>query len=373
MSLKLSAEQIELQRTIRGFFAKHLTPAYLRTRIQNGFLPDPDFWKGLDALGLFGYFSSLDAEMCPTVRDLAILAFECGRALCPHNVLETILGGAFLFSITPDLNLSQETIKQFREACRTADVRVAIVPEKLLRDNSLTISKKAAKFQIDGEISLINRSANLDYIILPITVAPNESLHGTYLIDLKTSDKNKYSASSLPCLDLTIDLCAVKFSSFEVIRLTQVDPKNLRALHETIKASELAGLCAKVVELTTEYVKVRKQFKVPIGGFQAVQHRLSEMYLLSEAMRALSDFAAWSLESSQQQGALACSAAIAFATEHAAEVVEGAIQLHGGIGFTWEFDLHLYLRRAKFVEMVFGRTEADYLGIVEDVLRSANK
>ena len=112
-----------------------------------------------------------------------------------------------------------------------------------------------------------------------------------------------------------------------------------------------------MVEATVEFVKTRKQFGVAIGGFQAVQHKLANMHLKTEAMRAMAHFASWSAEESKDQLTLASASALAFACEHAGTIVEDAIQLHGGIGFTWEFDLHLFLRRAKMLEILFAPTK----------------
>ncbi|MBN8550873.1 MAG: acyl-CoA dehydrogenase, partial [Deltaproteobacteria bacterium] len=134
-----------------------------------------------------------------------------------------------------------------------------------------------------------------------------------------------------------------------------------------IVAEELGGMCARVVDLTLEYVKTRKQFGVAIGSFQAVQHKLSDMHLQSEALRSLAAFATWAAQESKEQSELSSRAALAFACEHAPQIIETAIQMHGGIGFTWEYELHLYLRRAKMLELLFGSGEAEHQSLIASV------
>jgi alkylation response protein AidB-like acyl-CoA dehydrogenase len=127
---------------------------------------------------------------------------------------------------------------------------------------------------------------------------------------------------------------------------------------EVLKASEVSGLCQRVLQMTTEYVKTRNQFGVPIGSFQAIQQKLAQVYAESEALASLCRFAAWSFSASPEQRRLTSRAAALKAAELGVQVCEVAIQCHGGIGFTWEYDLHLFLRRAQMVRAAFGISES---------------
>jgi alkylation response protein AidB-like acyl-CoA dehydrogenase len=142
--------------------------------------------------------------------------------------------------------------------------------------------------------------------------------------------------------------------------LLPIDLERALALEHALRASELSGICSKVVQMTSDYAKTRKQFGVPVGGFQAVQHQLSDMYLTSEALASMSRFACWALGASPAQSSFASLAAIKFGVENACKVVEKAIQLHGGIGFTWEFDLHFYLRRAQSFAALYSGNSASF-------------
>jgi alkylation response protein AidB-like acyl-CoA dehydrogenase len=119
-------------------------------------------------------------------------------------------------------------------------------------------------------------------------------------------------------------------------------------------ALEGAAVAAKVTELSQEYTKERQQFGKPIGSFQAVSHQVSDMYMHTELSRSLAYWAAWCVDTGDEQAANAAAAAKAFAAQAAVEACERAIQVHGGIGFTWEHVLHRYYRRAQWLDAFEG-------------------
>jgi alkylation response protein AidB-like acyl-CoA dehydrogenase len=120
----------------------------------------------------------------------------------------------------------------------------------------------------------------------------------------------------------------------------------------------LLGLMSRALELTLEYVQTRQTFQRPIGAFQALQHRLADMLLRTESTRSAVYRAAWCLDTDAPEAVLACASAKAYAGDSARLVCGEAIQMHGGIGFTWELDLHLYFKRVKTLEQHYGSTEA---------------
>jgi alkylation response protein AidB-like acyl-CoA dehydrogenase len=110
----------------------------------------------------------------------------------------------------------------------------------------------------------------------------------------------------------------------------------------------------RTLDITVEYAKMRKQFGKPIGMFQAVQHHCADMYLETESSRSSTYYAAWALEENASDAATAVSIAKMYASDAARTVGNRGIQVHGGMGFTWENDVHLYYRRAKASETAFG-------------------
>jgi alkylation response protein AidB-like acyl-CoA dehydrogenase len=119
-------------------------------------------------------------------------------------------------------------------------------------------------------------------------------------------------------------------------------------------AAEVVGVCQRALDLTVEYVKDRKQFGVPVGSFQAVSHRCAEMLLQTESGRSVAYFAAWAAEADPERLPEAAALAAAAAADGAREVTAGAIQAHGGIGFTWEADIHWLYKRAQLDAALLG-------------------
>src|SRR5262249_37437143 len=119
-------------------------------------------------------------------------------------------------------------------------------------------------------------------------------------------------------------------------------------------AAELVGIAQRVLELSVDYAKSRQQFGRTIGAFQAVQHQCADMLLLVESARSATYYAAWALSAGAPDARAAVAIAKAYASDAAREVCHRGIQIHGGIGFTWEHDLHIYLKRACADEALFG-------------------
>ena len=119
-------------------------------------------------------------------------------------------------------------------------------------------------------------------------------------------------------------------------------------------AAEAAGATRWVLDTTVEYAKTRKQFDRPIGSFQAVKHPLADMLLQLESTKSITYYAAWTLDEGHEEADASVAMAKAYASDAFREATYQGIQLHGGIGFTWEHDMHLYFKRAKNTEFMFG-------------------
>jgi alkylation response protein AidB-like acyl-CoA dehydrogenase len=119
-------------------------------------------------------------------------------------------------------------------------------------------------------------------------------------------------------------------------------------------SAEVVGVCQRALEMTLEYVKNRRQFDVPVGSFQAVSHRCVQMFLHTETARSGAYFAAWAADADPDRLAEAAALAAAAAADGGREVTASAIQAHGGIGFTWEADLHWLYKRAQLDAALLG-------------------
>jgi alkylation response protein AidB-like acyl-CoA dehydrogenase len=122
----------------------------------------------------------------------------------------------------------------------------------------------------------------------------------------------------------------------------------------TLYAASLLGGAARVLDMATTYAKERVQFGKPIGSFQAVKHRCADMLVDVEGMRSVAYWAAWCLSSQDEEASIAASTAKTWCSDAARRVLASGLQVHGGIGFTWEHDLHLFLKRSQLDQIAFG-------------------
>jgi alkylation response protein AidB-like acyl-CoA dehydrogenase len=122
-------------------------------------------------------------------------------------------------------------------------------------------------------------------------------------------------------------------------------------------SAEMLGAARRCLDMSVSYVKVREQFGQVIGSFQAIRHRCAEMLLEVENAHAAVYYAAWALNAGAEDAAVAASICKSYVSDAARKVCGDAIQVHGGIGFTWEYDLHLYMKRAKALEPLYGDAE----------------
>ncbi|HEX3278856.1 MAG TPA: acyl-CoA dehydrogenase, partial [Thermoleophilaceae bacterium] len=119
-------------------------------------------------------------------------------------------------------------------------------------------------------------------------------------------------------------------------------------------SAELTGVAQRAMEMAVEYARDRKQFGRPIGAYQAVSHRCAQMLLETEGARSATYYGAWTADAEPESLELAASMAKAYASDAGWRVCSSSLQVHGGIGFTWEHDLHFFLKRAKVNALLWG-------------------
>jgi alkylation response protein AidB-like acyl-CoA dehydrogenase len=235
--------------------------------------------------------------------------------------------------------------KKYLEPICLGEARATVAtPEAGASRNPRDVEVSAAG-KLTGRKLFVSDAAVADFIVV---VAGN----AVFVVDCKAPG---LKISPMSAMDLTRKLYVVEFSNTPAEEIG--DGGNLpRALDIATAAlsAELVGGMQRTLELTVEYAKTRKQFGKPIGMFQAVQHQCADMYLETESARSAVYYAGWALDEKSPDAANAVSIAKMYASDAAREVGNRGIQIHGGMGFTWENDLHLYYRRAKALETAFG-------------------
>ena len=183
---------------------------------------------------------------------------------------------------------------------------------------------------------------------------------GLYLVDMSAQGVAKAPVVSL---DMTRQLCDLSFDDVPGTLIAS-GPAATRAYQAALTAgagvlaSELTGLAQRCLDMTVAYVKERRQFGRPVGSFQGVKHRLADVWVTVSQARAASRYAAACLASGAPDTPIAVALAKAYCSDAAVQAAQECVQLHGGIGFTWEHPAHLYLKRAKADSIAFGTAGA---------------
>jgi hypothetical protein len=334
MTVLLSEEEREFQHALRRFFADTVSSEYLRARIDSSDPFEKSVSDGVGELGLAEYFAEATAvESGGHSRELVITAFEAGRALVPQPVSEILFAGPCVISELLAAGEHLPFAADDLEKIKSGEQRVA--PVLASAGGGLTWADGA----VSGELGFVPAGCDHTLVLLAGEVPK-------VFFVLHTAQRRESPQGSL---DLSVKRSTVQLSSAAIHEVSTPLAERIFSLYSLVLCAQSAGVCQRVRDMTTEYVSVRKQFDVPIGGFQAVQHGLADMHAHAQALRAVTFFAGWSAEESKDQLALATRSAASYAVKKSPWIVEKAIQLHGGIGFTWEHDLHFFLRRARLL------------------------
>ncbi len=310
MDFGLSTDQREIQRTARELLAERARPERVREHAEAGRV-DERLWRELCELGWPGIAVAERYGGQGLGRvELSILCEELGRAVAPVPLLPTVLAATVVelagseeqrARLLPSL-ASGETLGALGAACEGVAELVVGAPDAGL----------VVLLEDDGARVLSSDEVEIE---------PCDSI-----------DPTRPAGHVRARADAGEPLAGDVAGGID------------RAL--VAVASELVGVCDRALAMTVEYVKERKQFGVPVGSYQAVSHRCAQMLLDTEKARATTAFASWAADADPQRLGEAAAMAKAAASQAGVEVTASAIQAHGGIGFTWEADVHWLYKRA---------------------------
>lgn len=343
MEFGLTASQQLLKDNARKFFAGECPMDKVRHLMEADTAYDDTLWADMTDQGYTGIiFPEEFGGVGLGNVELILLMEEAGRALLPGPFFSTVVLAGAVIDCVASAALRQ---KYLTRIC-SGDARSTIA---MLEANGswdpVDVRIATLNGRLVGEKLFVPDAQVADFIVV---VARD----GIFVAEAKAPG---IDIQLMKTLDLTRKLYAVRFNNTPVERLGNVTGL-ARALDvaSTALAAEMVGGMQRTLDVTVEYAKMRKQFGKPIGMFQAVQHQCADMYLETESARSAVYYAAWALEENMPDAAVAVSIAKMYASDAARTVGNRGIQIHGGMGFTWENDLHLYYRRAKASETTFG-------------------
>jgi alkylation response protein AidB-like acyl-CoA dehydrogenase len=343
MQFGLSESQEFLKDSARKFFAGECPSAEMRRLMETDTAYDAALWSKLTDQGYTGIiFPEAYGGVGLGKVELMLLMEEAGRALLPGPFFSTVvLAGSVLDAIASPAHKQ----KYLALICHGQARATVAILEANASWNPCDIQLTAANGKLTGEKYFVSDAAVADFIIV---VARN----GVFIVNSKAPG---LKISPMTAMDLTRKLYVVEFHNTPAEEIGAT--ANLERAFDVATAAlaaELVGGMQRTLEITVEYAKTRKQFGKPIGTFQAVQHQCADMYLETESARSAVYYAGWALEENSPDASTAVSIAKMYASDAARTVGNRGIQIHGGMGFTWENDVHLYYRRAKGSETAFG-------------------
>jgi alkylation response protein AidB-like acyl-CoA dehydrogenase len=372
MDFEITPEQQALIDSVRSVLAQECPTALVREIVEKGSAPEQP-WKSARELGWTG------VDLPERLGGLGLGFTALGLVVEQHGC--RIAPGPFLASVTQFLPLvceagSPEQQGRFAAPAGAGELRGALAIEhgraaehepgqglRARRDGQAWILEGERRFVLDGDVA--------DEIAVAARVAEGDGV-GLFVVPRGAAAARRTVAldASRPLAHLVFD--GVRVEPGRVLgEPGRGAPAFGRALERATVAAalECVGACQTLLEMTVEHAKNRRQFGQPIGAFQAVQHKCADMFVQVEKARATAYFAMMAVAEDDPRRTLAASMAKAAAGDCERRVTQDGIQIHGGMGYTWESDVQLFVKRAKTLGLLLGTSAAhrqriaDLLGI----------
>jgi len=347
MEFGLTEEHRLLMETLRGFAARECPAARLRELFEQGHGHDPELWRGLAEMGVTGLAVPEEHGGAGLeILDLALAAEVLGHAALPGPFLGHALAG-----IAVACGGSAEQRERWLPRLASGELLGTIAfgePDGGFGPEAWTA--RAQGGLLDGEKAWVPFGAVADLVVV-----------GTAGGGLALAERGASGTRVEPVdgLDRTRPLAALRFAKTpcEVLPGGVAAAGRVRDAGLVLLAADAFGAAEKLLEMTLAYARSREQFGQPIAQFQAVKHQLADMAAQVEPMRSLLWYAAHAQDHVREDAERSAAIAKAHVTDCAVEVAREAVELHGGLGFTWECDVQIWMKRALFDRALLGSPE----------------
>jgi alkylation response protein AidB-like acyl-CoA dehydrogenase len=342
----------ELRATVRGLLAARSPWSAVLARVESPEPYDTKLWATLAGeMGLAGLAVPEDAGGAgATWRQVAVVLEELGSAVAPVPYLGSAVLATAALLVAAGEGASPEAAELLARLASGEKSAALVVPFSTAAGTALSPTVSASGDTLDGTVTSVADAVTVDVLLVPTT-------DGLYAVDATAAGVTRTPLSSL---DMTRQVCDIGFASAEGIALARGETA-VRAVTAALTtgaallASEQVGLAQWCLDTTVDYLKNRYQFGRKVGSFQALKHRLADLWTRVAQARAVARYAAASIGTADAE--VAAALAQSYCSETAVLAAEECVQLHGGIGFTWEHPAHLYLKRAKSSAIGLGTPE----------------
>lgn len=357
MDFDFSEQQYMFRDTFKGFLEANFTLEQVRGIVDRAETSD-DLWTQLAELGTFGALVPEEyGGLGLTFVDVSLILEEFGRALIPPPIGETLA--------CTEVLVRYGTAEQKNRLLPSVATGVAKLTPALSEAEgsfdpiaiSMTAEPQGGAWRLTGQKIMVAEADNADYLLVNLRLG----VDGPPALVLLEAGRTGISRRQHVTLDPTgrffeVGFDGVVFEPGDIIGgIASADPvRRLFDVLAVIAATELLGISSKVLDEAVAYAGTRVQFGKPIGSFQAIKHRCADMAVAVETSRAAAYYAAWALAENAGDCGKAVSVAKSSCGDAARFICNEGIQIHGGMGFTWELGMHFFLRRTKLLEYSFG-------------------
>lgn len=356
MALITTAEQEELRNVMRSFLGRYSTEADVRKQMDSAAGYDSSAWTtaaeqiGMQALAIPEEMGGAGYGF----DELAVVLEETGRVLYTGPVLSSVVLAPSVLSLAGDEAAAARYLPAIAAGTQVATVAVS-ENDALWRESDITVAATQGEsgWRLDGTKRYVINGAEADLILVAARTAAGVSLFAV------ESPAAGLSVEPSAVMDLTRRVATLDFADCPA-SLGGVDGAGWAILEQVFDraivalACEQVGAAAAMLDATVEYLKVRQQFGRPIGSFQAIKHRCADMLVELESARSAAAYASAAVTAGAEDVSVAASIAKVYCSKALYHIAAEGIQMHGGIGFTWEHGAHLYFKRAKSSEVLFG-------------------
>ncbi|HEY1618877.1 MAG TPA: acyl-CoA dehydrogenase family protein [Streptosporangiaceae bacterium] len=355
-------DETDLREAVRSLLDDRAAWRDVLARVETGQTCDTGLWRVLAAdVGCAGLLVPESAGGAgASYREAAVVAEELGRALAPVPFLGSAVIAATALLAAGDDELTRlaagGAVTVALALPFSASAAGGAVPAASVRLGAPARGDEPGASRLTGEVRGVADALAADILLVPADAVPS----GLYVVRAGDPGVSKAPVTSL---DMTRQLADLSFDGAPARRIAGGDTATRAVVSALtagagILASEQLGIAERCLEITLAYVKERRQFARPVGSFQALKHRLADLWTAVVQARAAARYAAACLASADPDTAVAVALAKATCSDVALKAAQEMIQLHGGIGFTWEHPAHLYLKRAKADSIGLGTSGA---------------
>ena len=371
MNFGFTEEQELLRAEVRKFLDEKAPLEEVRKIVESSEGISKALWEQMGELGWIGL--AVPEQYGGAGLDLVTLVpllEESGRSLFPSPLVSTVLAAKAIERLGSQAQ-KERWLPGLADGSRVGTLAIVEESDLLAPEGiAMAASAEGDAFRLDGEKRFVPDAAQADLFVVAFRSRDGEEGIGLAVLER--------SATGLSTIDYP-SMDATKRTGALVLEGVRVEGDALLGgaagqwsaiswlleLGAALTTAEAAGSAEQAIAITTEFAKERVQFGSPIGRFQGVKHPLADMYVDVQSFQSLAYYAAWALDQGRDDASQAVARAKAYASEVFPEIGIRCVELHGGVGYTWEYDIQLYLKRAKWVRAAFGDADHHYERLAE--------